>query len=227
MTELTAKDRLLWKRRFGEEYQQRIGKYSDIREQMPLLYEAVRRYDTPVVAELGVFRGNSTIALLRGASERGGHVWSVDKGPVTAPHWWESSDYWSLLVADDMGEDAAKWIPAKLDVLFIDTSHLYGHTLAELARFVPRVRPGGMVLCHDTELTRNGWPLQPDFSDKPEWGGVMGEEWARAAASGPEYPVAAALDDYCKDKGLTWERQKAPKTDEPFYGLGTIRIPDA
>ena len=227
MTELTAKERLAWKRRFGEEYQRKIEPWSDIREQMPLLYEAVRRYDKAVVAELGVRDGKSTVALLRGVSECGGHVWSVDDGPVTAPHWWESSGYWSLLVADDMGEKAANWIPARLDVLFIDTSHMYGHTLAELARYVPRVRPGGVVLCHDVELTREGYPLQPQFLDVPGSGGVMGESWARAAASGPEYPVAAALDDYCKDKGLTWTRQRKPMVDEPFYGLGTMRIPDA
>lgn len=225
MGERTPMERLAWKRRFAEDYQKRITPWSDIQAQMPLLYEAARRYEKPVVAELGTYIGRSTVALLRGASECGGHVWSVDNGPVTAPRWWEDSGFWSFLAADDMSEEAGVWVPAVLDVLFIDTSHLYAHTLAELRRYVPRVRPGGRVLCHDTELTRDGWPLQPQF---PEYGGVMGEDWVRAAADGPEYPVAAALDDYCAETGLSWRRQPVPPgvtESEPFYGLGTILIP--
>jgi cephalosporin hydroxylase len=40
-------------------------------------------------------------------------------------------------------------IPASIDLLFIDTSHLYDHTMAELKRYAPRVRPGGWIVFHD------------------------------------------------------------------------------
>lgn len=224
MTEVPAAQ---WHDWLKADYAVRLAAWSDIREQMPLLYDAACGCTQPVIAELGTRTGNSTAALLAGAAASGGHVWSVDNGPVTVPSWWHECGLWSFLAADDMSDEAAAWLPAELDVLFIDTSHLYDHTLAELRRYVPRIRPGGTVLCHDTELTRDGRPLQADFPEEAE-GGVMGADWVRMASSGPEYPVAAALDTYCAETGLAWERQPgrpARAEGKPFYGLGTIRIP--
>ena len=202
------------------EYVVQAARPSDIQLQMPLLYEAARSRERPAIAELGTRAGRSGIALLAGAAETGGHVWSVDSGPVTAPSWWAATGLWSFLVADDMSGEAAAWIPAELDVLFIDTSHLFEHTLAELRRYAPRVRSGGAVLCHDVELHR-----ADEIMRTPDW---PGDAWLKAAAAGPEYPVAAALEAYCAENKLSWERQPAPeirRDGEPFYGLGTILIP--
>lgn len=227
-------------RELEDGYAKRLAAWSDIQEQAPLLRDAARRYARPVIAELGTRTGESTSALLAGASASGGHVWSVDpgfwnigSGPRPEPvqgvaRWaperaayvpddactaaWKDSGLWSFLPADDMSDEAAAWVPAELDILFIDTSHLYDHTLAELRRFVPRVRPGGMVLMHDTELVIQQMT-------------AYGEP---GAEGGPEYPVAAALDTYCAETGLTWTRQAerpAPAAGKPFYGLGTITIP--
>jgi hypothetical protein len=58
---------------------------------------------------------------------------------------------------------------------------------------------------------------------------AYGEPGATEDTSGPEYPVAAALDVYCEEAGLVWTRQESrpdPVPDRPFYGLGTIRIPE-
>lgn len=211
-----AKTEAMWRElKFAVEYASRLETWSDMREQMPLLYDAARGYTRPVIAELGTRTGQSTIALLAGAAVSGGHVWSVDSGLVTVPDWWITTGLWSFLAADDLSEDAARWLPAELDILFIDTIHTYWHTLDELHWYVPRVRPGGLVLCHDVELRR----------DNDE---AMGIEWVRATAAGPEYPVAAALDAYCAEAGLTWTRQSDrpdPAPGVPFYGLGTITIP--
>jgi len=216
-----ADDALAWHRELEAEYAARLAEWSDIAEQMPLLYAAARGYARPVIAELGTRTGQSTAALLAGASASGGHVWSVDCGPVTVPSWWITTGLWSFLPADDLSDEAARWLPAELDILFIDTSHLYERTLDELHWYAPRVRPGGTVFCHDPELRRD----DPVMDDP-----VTGDQWLRAAAAGPEYPVAAALDTYCAETGLTWERQvqqHTPVAYQPFYGLGTIRIPVA
>lgn len=202
------------------EYVVQLAAWSDIAEQMPLLYEAACSREAPLVAELGTRSGKSGIALLAGAAETGGHVWSVDSGPVTVPGWWQATGLWSFLAADDMSESAAAFIPAELDILFIDTSHLFEHTLAELRRYAPRVRSGGVVLCHDVELRRDDEIMR---TQDPPW-----IAWLEAAADGPEYPVAAALEAYCAEAKLSWERQPAPeiiRKGEPFYGLGTILIP--
>jgi predicted O-methyltransferase YrrM len=198
-------------------YAEQLASWSDIREQMPLLYEAAAGYEHAAVAELGTRTGLSTSALLAGASLRGGHVWSVDCGPVTVPDWWASTGTWSFLAADDLSGEALAWVPAQLDVLFIDTSHLYDHTLAELRAYAPRVRPGGIVMCHDTELRRDAAVMRR--FDRDEW-------WLDEAAGGPEFPVAAALDTYCAEAGLQWVRQgRRPEPaveGEPFYGLGAF-----
>jgi len=205
---------LKWHRMLEADYELRLTEWSDMQEQAHILRDTVRQYWRPIIAELGTRTGESTSALLSAASTCGGHVFSVDVDPVEPSEWWEQTEMWKFLAADDMGAQAANFIPGKLDVLFVDTSHYYDHTLAELRRYVPRVKPGGTVLCHDTEL-RNNDP-------------IMGMEWLLRADHEPEYPVAAALDTYCAETGLTWERQTerpAPAAGQPFYGLGTIRIP--
>lgn len=217
MTEAAAASR--WARLLQEEYLHRLSYWSDIAAQMPLLRAAAASRPRPVVAELGTRAGQSTCALLAGAATTGGHVWSVDPGPLEhgagkVPGWWARTGLWSFLAEDDMSDAAGAWLPAALDVLFIDTSHAYGHTLAELRRYAPRVRPGGTVLCHDVELRHDDL--------------VMGEEWVEANLAGPRYPVAAALDAWCAEAGLAWERQSVPAVvpeDAPFYGLGTILMP--
>jgi len=120
---------------------------SDMQHYMPVLRETAARYPQVQVTELGVRQGASTVAFLAAAEEVDGHVWSVDLEQPKVPDYWARSGRWDLYVADDMSEDIK---PGPCDVLFIDTSHEYEHTLAELRKFVPSVLPGGVVLCHDT-----------------------------------------------------------------------------
>lgn len=205
---------LKWHRMLEDDYTRRLSVWSDIQEQMSLLRDTVRRYDRPVVAELGTRTGESTSALLAGASACGGHMYSVDIGPVEPSGWWEQTGMWKFLSADDISARAGQFIPAELDVLFIDTSHTYDHTLKELRLYGPRVKKGGTILCHDPELHKGDY--------------IMGAEWVIHVAGGPDFPVAAALDTWCAETGLTWERQAdrpSPALGQPFYGLGTIRIP--
>jgi len=82
-----------------------------------------------------------------------------------------------------------------VDVWFLDTSHEYEHTLAELRAYMPRVAAGGIALFHDTNVI--GWP---------------GYQWDSDIS-----PVATALNDYCAETGLTWENLPGD------YGLGVIR----
>jgi predicted O-methyltransferase YrrM len=137
------------------EYQARAAQgmpFSDIREQMPVLYAWAR--NAAKVIELGVRSGNSTSALLAGLEGRG-ELWSVDISPPDVPAYWHSLPNWHLMVADDQSPEAVAFCPQGADVLFIDTSHYYQHTMAELKLYVPKVRPGGVVLMHDTGP---GWP---------------------------------------------------------------------
>ena len=178
------------------EYDHRLnGFWSDIQGHMPFLRETIAAYDKPVGIELGVRSGQSTSAFLAGIAGNGGQLWSVDiDEPQVPPHWRDLPE-WHLLVADDLSPQAQAWLPAQCDVLFIDTSHTVEQTMAELRLYVPRVKPGGVVLLHDTEWKEPGTML-----DAP--GG-----W-----------VTQALDAYCKETGLSWVNRTGS------YGMGVIRL---
>lgn len=173
-----------------DEYQMRCWMPSDITQHLPQLHAEASRGDC-VVVELGVRSGNSTAAFLAAVEQHGGHVYSVDLGRPPVP--WHGHEQWTFILSDDLA--AADQLPA-CDVLFIDTSHHYGHTLTELEVYVPKVRPGGVVLLHDTELER------PDA----------------APPADPPFPVRVAVDEYCNAHGLT------PEYIEGCYGLGVIRL---
>jgi glycosyltransferase involved in cell wall biosynthesis/predicted O-methyltransferase YrrM len=133
--------------RLQAEYEARWATPSDMQHYMPVLRETAAAYPQVRVTELGVRTGHSTCAFLTAADAVDGHVWSVDVEQPDIPPYWSGIGRWELQLADDMSDLVE---PRPCDVLFIDTSHEYEHTLGELRKFVPSVAPGGTVLCHDT-----------------------------------------------------------------------------
>ena len=182
------------------EWEDRRARWSDMQGHMGFLKDTAAAYDAPVVIELGVRAGQSTSCFLAAAIERGGHVWSVDIEPPQVPPHWRDTPAWHFLQADDISAQARDWLPGECDVLFIDTSHQYGHTLAELDVYVPRVRPGGVVLLHDTEWEQTG-PTPDNCRELDAPGGS----------------VTAALDAWCAANGTAWENRHGS------YGIGIIR----
>lgn len=142
-----------------------------------------------VVIELGAGEGSFTCLYLAA----GANVHSVDICDFAGR--WDSGN-WHFLCADDLSVQAQEWFPAECDVLFIDSSHGYDHTLAELRLHASRVRPGGTILLHDTEYSPEG-PL-------PE----------------PAGEVALAISAWCQENGISWENLPGAS------GLGIIRIED-
>ena len=148
---------------------------SDIYQHLPRLHAEASTGNAQVI-ELGVCAGNSTVAFLAAVERHGGHVWSVDIVKPDLP--WDTHPQWTLIVGDDIA--VADQLPNGVDVVFIDTSHHYTDTLLELSVYVPKVKPGGVVLLHDTELPR-------------------------MKRRDPDWPVRTAIDKYCRQHGLTPE----------------------
>ena len=168
-----------------EQYRQRAAMDTDIRAQLPVLYAWA--HQAQVIIELGVRGGNSTCAFLAGIERSGsGQLWSVDIAAPEVPSEWYALPFWHLLVADDASSHAAAWCPGGADVLFIDTSHDYWHTRAELELYVRKVRPGGIVLLHDSDPEE--WPgvsraldgFGMPWYDHPGWHGLGVIEVPRA-----------------------------------------------
>jgi len=182
---------------YVQEYERRrTGPWTDIQDHLPFLYDTVRAYECPDVVELGVRSGESTSAFLAALETlASGHLDSVDIDQPQVPQEWFANPQWTFHQGNDLDLQAV--LPPQFDVLFIDTSHTFEQTLAELRAFVPRVAPGGIVLLHDTQ-----W-LSPAVS-----------------LSAPGGPVTEALDAYCAETGMNWEN----RLSEPgFYGLGVLK----
>ncbi len=181
----------------ADDYKAYAAVWSDIQDCLERLYNAAVGYPGVRVLELGVRFGVSTSAFLAAAEQVSGHVWSADIAlyPQVPFDRWMASGYWTFILGDDM--QVATIPDQQFDVLFIDTSHAYDHTLAELRKFVPLVAPGGTVLCHDTRL------------EAPE---LVGPQ--------PPFPVARALDTFCAETGRTWTDHDAQ------YGLGEVVRPN-
>jgi predicted O-methyltransferase YrrM len=156
---------------FWLEYERRCGDKSDISDHLPRLFKEADQPEVWVL-ELGVRSGNSTAAFLAAAEKNNGQVWSSDISRPRVPQEFFESPYWTFVQGNDL--ELGELLPVAVDVLFIDTSHAYRQTLAELNMFAGRVRPGGVILLHDTELEH------PDAEE----------------AGDPAFPVAVALREW-------------------------------
>ncbi|WP_433470645.1 class I SAM-dependent methyltransferase [Saccharomonospora azurea] len=129
---------------------------SDISDHLETLYLQTVLARPEVIVELGVRGGESTRVLLRAAATTDATLISVDVEPAaTVQH----SDRWRFEQADsvEFGRSyphyaRANGLPERVDVLFLDTSHLYDDTVAELTVWLPLIRSGGVVLLHDTRM---------------------------------------------------------------------------
>lgn len=180
------------------EYERRLIVPSDIQEHLVFMHDTVAGYAKPVVIELGVRSGNSTSALLSAVTETAGTLWSCDiEKPDVPADWWQDPLWW-FVQADDLSAKALRILPPKCDVLFVDADHSFEHVLAELNAYMPRVKPGGVALFHDTQ-----WDCVDDLDIDLQQ---------------PVGPVAQALTRYCRARRLEWFNRPGS------YGMGVIRL---
>jgi hypothetical protein len=175
----------------------------DIQGHLEFMHETVLGFEKPVIIELGIQAGNSTSALLSAAERRGGIMYSCDiqtraqlqeRLEHDRVEWWDHPS-WRVFCGDDLSDEALAWMPEQCDILFVDSDHSYEHVRDVLAAYMPRLRPSGTALFHDTQYQ------SPGDVDLGEPNGV----------------VAQAINEYCARNGLSW-------TNRPgSYGLGIVR----
>ncbi len=184
----------------ASEYRRRCEETSDINQHLPALFDAVMDVPRvgPMVLELGTRTGNSTAAFLHALQvAKSGKLLSVDIDMPDVPGEWYDLPYWEFRRGDDTDVTVIGNSLSQVDVLFIDTSHTYEHTLRELQLYMPLVSPGGVALFHDTEVVSE------------------------------VCHVARALDEYCRDANRLWHPgyELSWTNDPKNNGLGTIRVP--
>jgi|TARA_B100001971_G_scaffold65136_1_gene59896 predicted O-methyltransferase YrrM len=122
---------------------------TDIYEHLTTLFLLIIEKKAKTIVELGTRNGESTIALVEGAKKTNGKVFSFDLDPCLEAKKRIKSlnldSYWSFKQSNSLDVD---W-KSEIDHLFIDSSHKYSETLAELKKFEPYVRNGGVITLHD------------------------------------------------------------------------------
>ena len=112
-----------------------------------------------LIVELGVRGGESTFVMQRVAAFHGARLVSVDIVDCSRVAEHENAVF---VQADDVAfaERFAPWcrqagIEPRVDVLFIDTSHEYEHTVREIEGWFPHLSADATVLFHDTHLVED------------------------------------------------------------------------
>lgn len=180
---------------------------------LDMLFEWASQDGAKTVVELGVGEGHSTIALLKGVAKSGSHLYSVDKNLEVLPKVYKRireaglgnqinvyalhMPNWTLILEDDL-ELAERWnLP--IDLLFVDTSHMYQHTLDELEAYAPFMAENGAILIHDTLFTLE------DRHHNPEG-----------------YDVTGAIEAFLA-KHSEWEFTELLPDDPAGCGLGLLK----
>jgi cephalosporin hydroxylase len=109
-----------------------------------------------LIVELGVAKGESTQVFFQVAKLCGATLVSVDLNDCSRALDWEE---WNFIQRDDIefAQEFESWcrerqINPVIDVLFIDTSHYFEHTLEEIRAYFPFLADHAKVFFHDTNL---------------------------------------------------------------------------
>lgn len=155
------------------------------------------RHAKGTILEIGVRDGASTSAFLTGLEQNGGVLVSVDVADCSAL--FAGHPQWKFCQTSSQNEKFK--CNEQVDLLLIDGDHTREGFKADLERYYPLVRDGGLVLCHD---------IRPEpgqtFEDHP----------------GSDYPSVAVGEEYfafCAKHNL--EHEELPGK----YGLGVIYKP--
>jgi predicted O-methyltransferase YrrM len=149
-------------------------------DEAALLFRLARDVESGPIAEIGRFKGGSTVVFASALPE-GAELWSYDLHVALRPDMsGEALDVAHkvhLLVGDSRTVEPP---PAPLELLFVDGDHSYAGATADHERWGEFVRPGGHLLFHDAvdaggygnhypgvaravaEVDRRRWLRQPD-----------------------------------------------------------------
>ncbi|HLF79391.1 MAG TPA: class I SAM-dependent methyltransferase, partial [Dehalococcoidia bacterium] len=139
-----------------QEVREHARRRTDISDHLPVMFVEALAAKPKLIVELGVRGGDSTFVFERVARLSGATLVSVDIDDCSRVSTYES---WHFVREDDVtfaGRFQAwcrdQGIDPSIDVLFIDTSHLYEHTKREIAAWFPFLSDTARVFLHDTNL---------------------------------------------------------------------------
>jgi predicted O-methyltransferase YrrM len=114
----------------------------------------VRRFDKPVVAELGTYKGRSASFIAEAVQRRGGTLICVDLWNCE-PSVWGDFEWWMnaaglrdcvTTIRTDTVEAARIFADQHFDLVLHDSDYSYEAVRREIGVWLPKVRPGGTVM---------------------------------------------------------------------------------
>ena len=129
---------------------------TDISDHLETIYLETKAVCPKLIVELGTRGGESTRSLQAAAEANSAIMVSVDLDNCSSAcsyknwHFVQDDDIHFARVFNDWCH--ARGITPKIDLLFIDTSHEYRHTVAEIAAWFPHLSPNCTVMFHDTNM---------------------------------------------------------------------------
>lgn len=143
------------------EIEERRKRDTDISDHLPALFAETINARPRLIVELGVRGGDSTYVLERAARFCNATLISCDIADCKSVCDWSE---WNFVQSDDIVFAAQfpeycrqRNVTPAIDILFLDTSHLYDHTVQELECWIPLLAPKGKILFHDTNQKRVGY----------------------------------------------------------------------
>ncbi len=144
-----------------DEIKKRSTKRTDISDHLVDLFWESFSVEPKLIVELGVGPGESNFVLGTIANLFDANLVSVDRNPKTEK---QSSDRHFFINRDDVefATDFNQWcqernIKPSIDILFIDTSHKYEHTLEEIKHWFGFLSDGSKAFFHDTNTHPIYW----------------------------------------------------------------------
>jgi cephalosporin hydroxylase len=144
---------------------------SDIDEHLEWMFTEALLLQPRLIVELGVRDGQSTFVFERVANLCAASIVSVDIDDCSRI---SSHPRWHFVRGDDVevsycfGEFCrARNLPPSVDLLFVDTSHYFEHTLKEIRAWFPLLSPRAKVMFHDTNMRLIGHRRDGCF--QPAW----------------------------------------------------------
>jgi cephalosporin hydroxylase len=141
-----------------DEISERSLNRTDISDHLTTLFVESLPVRPSVIVELGVRGGESTFVFERVAGLYDAKLVSVDIEDCSRVSAYRR---WSFIKSDDIAfaERFADWcrsqqIAPAIDILFIDTSHEFEHTLKELTCWFPLLSSQCKVFMHDTNMKK-------------------------------------------------------------------------
>lgn len=131
-------------------------KDTDISSHLPTLFCIGIEKNPKIIVECGVRGGESTQAFREIIQHTHANIIGIDITPNCAAAYSNIPNSLFLCMNDlDFGNyyENSTFKDSKIDMVFIDTSHLYEHTLAEIKLFDPMLSNGGLIIFHDSNVT--------------------------------------------------------------------------